>query len=70
MVTFTKGIPNGKLHFLCSEHLRPNADWIRENGHLDKILYYKDYLHLAEKGIPETSNVNQNKIRSYQCEFK
>ena len=30
-------------------HLRPDGDWIRENGHLDKPLFYKDNLHHIER---------------------
>ena len=30
-------------------YLRPDGNWIRENGHLDKPLFYKDNLHHVEK---------------------
>ena len=36
---------NTDIHYLS-----PDGDWIRENGHLDKSLFYKDNLHLIEKG--------------------
>ena len=31
-------------------YLRPDGDWIRENGCLDTSLFYKGKLHLIEKG--------------------
>ena len=34
--------------------LLPDMDWVMPNGNLNESLYYKDYLHLSEKGNPET----------------
>ena len=36
---------NTDIHYLS-----PDGDWICKNGHLDKFLFYKDNLHLIEKG--------------------
>ena len=36
---------NTNIHYLS-----PDEDWICENGHLDKSLFYKDNLHLIENG--------------------
>ena len=36
---------NTDIHYLS-----PDGDWIRENGCLDTSLFYKDKLHLIEKG--------------------
>ena len=45
--------------------LSPDLDWVMPNGNLSESLYYKDYLHLSEKGnhkLAETLYDAINKI--------
>ena len=43
--SFCKKIIKEELYFI-----KPAFDWTHSNGTLDKSLYYKDFLHLSEKG--------------------
>ena len=55
---------NTDIHYLS-----PDGDWIRENGHLDKSLFYKDNLHLIEKGYLKLALSIKRKINLIQENF-
>ena len=48
---------NTDIHYLS-----PDGDWIRENGCLDISLFYKDKLHLIEKGYLKLALCIKRKI--------
>ena len=50
-------------------YLSPDGNWIRENGHLDKSLFYKDNLHLIEKGYLKLPLSIKRKINLIQENF-
>ena len=47
-------------------YLSPDGDWIRENGWLDISLFYKDKLHLIEKGYLKLALSIKRKISLFQ----
>ena len=47
-------------------YLSPDGDWIRENGCLDISLFYKDKLHLIEKGYFKLASSIKRKISIFQ----
>ena len=52
---------NTDIHYLS-----PDGDWIRENGCLDISLFYKDKLHLIEKGYFKLASSIKRKISIFQ----
>ena len=52
---------NTDIHYLS-----PDGDWIRENGCLDTSLFYKDKLHLIEKGYHKFALSIKRKISHFQ----
>ena len=54
LVTFTKGILNGKLHFLCSDIIMPEEN-VNQEFRLTKIDEIRNYL---------IEEINQNKLLS------
>ena len=55
---------NTDIHYLS-----PDGDWIRENGCLDTSLFYKDKLHLIEKGYHKFALSIKRKISHFQKKF-
>ena len=55
---------NTNIHYLS-----PDGDWIRENGCLDTSLFYKDKLHLIEKGYHKFALSIKRKISHFQKKF-
>ena len=49
--------------------MSPDGDWIRENGYLDISLFYKDKLHLIEKGYFKLVLSIKRKISIFQKKF-
>ena len=52
---------NTNIHYLS-----PDGDWIRENGCLDISLFYKDKLHLIDKGYLKLVLSIKRKISLFQ----
>ena len=52
---------NTDIHYLS-----PDGDLIRENGYLDKSLFYLDNLHLIEKGYLKLALSIKSKISLFQ----
>ena len=46
-------------------YLRPDGDWIRENGCLGTSLFYKDKLHLIKKGYHKFALSIKRKISHF-----
>ena len=46
--------------------LEPEEDWVEDNGNLRRQLYYRDFLHLVERGNYKFASWIQNAIKHLQ----
>ena len=46
--------------------LEPEEDWVEDNGNLRRQFYYRDFLHLIERGNHKFASWIQNAIKHLQ----
>ena len=46
--------------------LKPGSDWVDENGHLSVNLYFRDFLHLNEKGNMKFAKIIVNSLHIHK----